>query len=381
MLRNGFLFLCALLLVGCAQSAIKDTPAASAAGHPFTLLLSSARFLELDSCGCSVVDWGGVEREWNATRVDRATDLSSRISLTSGPVFFPFTGVYDEKLQTNYREISEGEVDALGRLQTEAISISVEDLLLGVDHLRGLENRAKFKFTSANLYDPATDKPLFPRFVVLPKRDFNVVVIGLTHVGNAPVAKKAAAVVKDPIQALREVMKEIPTGPRLVVLLSTLDPKEQDQIADIAGVNVVVGSAGNSELMTGLQTRTDQLTFEPPNRGRSIARLTLDIPTLEGKPFHFYNAQVKAGMFTQHSALVARQDAFSKNPKRKNDPKLKEIDRDIARHRAVLQAKTTGPYTDYEFQIVPLDASHAGANELSEIATKYRALRPQTEFH
>jgi len=92
-----------------------------------------------------------------------------------------------------------------GRIGCDAVNVGEQDLVLGVDFLRELENTSSLPFTSANLTD-AKDRPLFKPYILKKIAGKTIGIFGVIGdtseiASNVKKTTGGAAVVQDSVKA------------------------------------------------------------------------------------------------------------------------------------------------------------------------------------
>ena len=371
-------------LIGCSQ--LERKPSADAVGASaapqVSILFTSARHLSLTPCGCSLLPLGGVDREWNFSKGWRASAAETKISLSAGTSFLPLTFQYNAKKNDVYFNSAKLLVEAWNSLSLSAIGPSAEDTRLGIGKLRALEALAKFPFVSTNLYQKKSRKPLFKKFLVVPANPAQIVVFALSHGFGAKVRTGKDVVVRDPVSSLREVMKEIPAGPRVLVVLSSLSKAQRLKLAaSVTEPLIILGGDETDVPSIVQQVSTTSIYLNPANRGRAVARLDLEISN-DGVAKKFYNYSISSEADDSKMMAAKSLGAIEK----KLTAKLSRVQRSelLAQkkkweqeyERAALIANTgTAPYLGFKASVTSLDADFGGdSTPLTEIVSKARVV-------
>ena len=336
----GFLVVLSFLS-GCASqtTASSDTSA-------MTLVFTNGRFLETESCDCSMLNWGGLEREWTWRQQLSGVSGEHSLSLTAGPNFVPHPLSAFSQEQTAMNARAERLLKSLAAMNFRALGVSYEDLQFGVAELKTLATQTPIAFVNANIVDKKSGTPLFAPFVEMEVAGTTLWVTGLSHRGT--VAASTGATVKDPAASLKAVLTAHPPGDRMVIVLSSLDATEREALAQVPRVNLILGAVAGEEIPGVEQLSSGQLFMSPPNRGRAVVTLKMDVPKSAGAKT-FFNAETNA-------ALMAKKQTL------KRDTKNRKIASDLKKIDAILNADT-GSAVEYEVTTTNLDNTYDAKSE------------------
>ena len=129
----------------------------------------------------------------------------------------------------------------------DAMAIGEGDLgQLGVDAIRGRIAEATFPCLSANAYLTEGDELLAQPYVILPRGERQIAVIGLTGPAEIPGIE-----IRDPIASVREVVAQIGEQADILILLSHTGLDTNKQIAQqIPELNLIVSGGGRTYTRT-----------------------------------------------------------------------------------------------------------------------------------
>lgn len=214
------------LLVGLA--ACSSAPPRASLDTPFHLVFSAHRMLELEPCGCTLVQLGGVDREANALKAFRSNADGPVFVLSAGTTFVP-----DELPKGATRQFLKLKrdtlVEAMNALGVQALAPSGEDASLGIDELKRLATAAKFPFLSANLVDK-NKQPIFPSHQWFSEKEKNILLIGLASPPTARYPLASAVTWVPPRVALQEVFAKLDHKPDRVVVLAPFASQEVERL-------------------------------------------------------------------------------------------------------------------------------------------------------
>ncbi len=330
--QRFFLTISGMLLVsGCASTPTKVVQAAPPS--QVSLIISGARNLELEPCGCTVSSFGGVEREAKLREDWQKLPDRSFLSLSVGTTFWPFE--YSASKKDLYLKKASFVVEAMNLLRINAFAPSATDLSFGVIQVQALQAAAKFPFVSTNILG-ADHKPLFNRFSRFETEAGTVSVVALASQGKGKDYEVANAE-----NALKEVWPEVMLRPGLVVLLSSLSSRELDAVlAKFPEIRVVV-DASPGEPRDVEMRGVSRIYVHPENRGRNLSRI--DIAGGSLKP-NFYNEDMQSFLSSQIYDL--RTATWALEDEAKSESKTKGLKAKLAYNRRKIALLQTNYVTD-----------------------------------
>jgi len=309
-------FTAALLLSACTgggPSAPQDLPPLPAADTPvlapeapgearaqreLTLVFTGDVQGEIEPCGCPTLPFGGFARRQR---------LLARLP-TVGPVFqldageLLVKGVSSDR--ADHRDRARLMLDLSAAVGVDAWVPGPSDLL-GLD-IAELQRRTAPRALSATWTD-ADDKLLFPPALVLERDGRRLGVIGLS---GTPAGVQAATgiQVRDPVQAARDALAELPADLDLVVALGNIDDAQADRVAqEVPGLAALLVTAGTS--YDDVRRVAGVPIIETPDRGRFLQVVDTH---LGSTPDHGLEQQPAAT--TWRSLLALRGQAAAGGP-------------------------------------------------------------------
>jgi len=197
----------------------------------------------IDQCGCPVNPTGGIGRR--ATYLHRAASASvPTLILDGGDVLGENNDV--ERLQTEYL------FQAMKRLGYHTIGVGPRDLSYGLRFLQESAERYGFVFTSANLIDDATGRPVLAPYTIEEVGSRSILgsrtgrrkvgLISVMGLDRAPLVQPTDPTFRldDPIEAVDRYVGELRGHVDLVVVMAYLDEGDVDRLLAVDGVDVVL---------------------------------------------------------------------------------------------------------------------------------------------
>lgn len=358
---------------GCSSAPSRALPR-------LAIAFQANRFLELEPCGCSLENLGGVEREFNAlAQWRKSLNGATPLILATGSNFVPMTK-YESKNQAHYLVKASFLVDAMNELGIQALAPSSDDLAIGLDSIRELEKKAKFKFLSANLADSKTGKPLFTPSLTIHAADRKILLVGLTHGKSSAYPLPREAQVRDPRAGLREALQNAGAVDLVVVLSSFPSAERRSLAADFPEVQLWIGGGPEEDTsFVATQTSAKQLAANSHQRGRGL--MTLDIDLVSPSGFKgFFNHDAEVIYRSIRSQATAELEAAEANLKSNKDAsKRTALEKRIATERKRVADLGSFPreagagVSVYESKALPVNDSYIEPkNSLSELIEKYK---------
>jgi len=289
-------FLVLAVLGGCTSAPSK-----------FVLGVSSNRFSDIERCGCSAQDLGGIDREVNLLEQYKSERNLSVTYLVTGTTLVTQPQNFKPSRIKRYLSKAGYVVEALNLMGASYYAPSIQDLSLGVDAIRGLEQKAKFKFLSANLFqlkDGKMQASLFKPYEEVNLAGAQVLFIGLSGKGN-PVYKVDSMVgFKPPKEALKAVFEKVdPTG-KFVVLLSSLPEVELKEVqAEFPQIQFYAGGSDQRATLDLEYPSRKTVYGNPSARGRDV----LIVEVGAKLPFDEFYSEKGAQFATERKVLLDDQ--------------------------------------------------------------------------
>jgi len=262
-----------------------------------TIVYSSDILGELDNCGCSEGQFGGLPRKAAALDVIRQA-VAHAIHLDAGNLFFQKAPQNDiERSQMLLK--SEYIVKGYNTMGCEALNIGQTDLLLGLDALQQLQHQALFPFVSSNIFYRATGKPVFKQSSICQVDGLKVAILGVCP-PDAPHAD--SLVIADPADAVREALKTVESQSDMVILLSTCGMETDKRLAaQFPAVRIIVSGNTGTESLTGTMSAPIAVV-SVKKQGQHLGRLDV---TIEQSPF------ASIASLTFNSSLIPLNDKLT----------------------------------------------------------------------
>lgn len=284
-------------------AACSSVPPRASLETPFHLLFTSHRMLELEPCGCTLVQLGGVDRESNALKAYRGHADGPVFVLSAGSTFVPDElpkGVTHQFLQLKRDTL----IEAMNALGVQALAPSGEDASLGVEELKRLAAAAKFPFLSANLVDK-NKKSIFPSHQWFTQDEKNILVIGLATPASARYPLASAITWLPARVALQDVFAKLDRKADRVVVLAPLAGQELERLSvEFPQVHFFLGGLPvDASPDTAARPTPTSLNMASVSRGRGMIWVRSDL----GKPMtKFFSEDVARGQRDFEDVLKSR---------------------------------------------------------------------------
>lgn len=252
------------------------TPAASdprpaapvAGGESIVLLGTTADRGELEPCGCSQAQKGGLARR--ATLADSIRALGRPVLLVDAGDHTHPASEWDERLNQFQRR-------AMAEMGYDALTLGELELERGAGYVRAILDSTRVPITLANVRFRATDQPVAPASVTVTRGGTRVAVIGLLAPELAADSTAAADfIVEDPVATAAALIPELRRTHQLVIVLAHLTPAAAralpEQVPGIDGV--VLGHERNPVAPAKLGSA---VTLTSGERGQWLAYARLGV--------------------------------------------------------------------------------------------------------
>jgi 2',3'-cyclic-nucleotide 2'-phosphodiesterase (5'-nucleotidase family) len=239
------------------------------------------------------------------------------------------------------------------RLGETAINVGDLDLILGLGFLRQ-EASEGLPLISANLLDPAEQKPVFPPYVIREVSGLKIAFFGLLSKDFGPQIPKTVKdqiLVKDPSETAREMVPKLRAQADLVVLLSDLGlDGDRELVKAASGIDFVLGGHDGRYIKWPDQENGTYIV-QSYKKGMYLGQLTL---TFEKPGLPFQDLGKKEQIELQIHNLERRISALQEIQKRKPNP---GIDRTIQ--------SVTGEKEERQRELDRLGATSASGNRFT----------------
>ncbi len=346
LVRAGFgILLCWGLLVSCASTRTTSS-------NKSLFIISANRQLELEPCGCSILQYGGIDREANAVRDLRSKARGDVFYFSAGTAFVPEKP--SPALTPEFQKVKREELlAAWNELGLRALAVSGDDAALGEQELRRLASGAKFPFLSANLLT-AKGERLFPSHLVFSSGAAKILVIGLSSPAGAIYEPAEGLRIAPASEALDSVFRDFKDRADLVVLLQSLPEQERTSLRKRYGqISIFLGgTATETPDSHARQTAPGVLHATSLAQGRGLAWVEVD-----SKPApYFLNPELAANQ-REYLQVLEATGKFYEKPKLTKSEKAKyeQWKRDYAFYTS-LPLKITPEANLYESAAFALNA-------------------------
>lgn len=366
-MKIKFIAVC-LLVAGCASKPTDPQKEGTTAAEKtsLTLLFSQQRKLNIEPCGCSLGQLGGLEREYNYLKKIRSTGVDPIYLVGSGG-FVPEDGFKARDLK-RYRSKAETITEALAKFRVGAIVPDQGDLVIGIKTAQQLSRKFGVPFVSSNLVDAKTQKPLFLDKISLPFGKSNLVILGISGKDTAinPEGKKALVV--EPRTALQKALTGLNVNDTFVAVVHSLDQEEAlDLMKEFPQVAFWLGGNRGVKPDEIFQYSKAAVSAEVRGFGHSILRFDLEpkLPVSE-----LYHAELRRFQLDKLQLLNEKKQTLAKSPGSPVEA-AESIERRVILLGQVTE-KPQGTATTYKFERIDFGSDFAGANELQPILDRSR---------
>ncbi len=184
---------------------------------------------------------------------------------------------YSSQLDLDLAKINaEGLIEAYNDLGYEAVGISEIDLAGGINFLKLLAEKSKFPWISANIVDSKNNHCLFVPYIIKNKNGIRIAITGLAGTGAADDTNKNVGYkTLGWSEVLPRLLKEISSQTDLCILLSSLSPRENEQISkQLPSINIII-QAGRYSLNRTPLLINNTLICQTEKQGKYIGQLRI----------------------------------------------------------------------------------------------------------
>jgi hypothetical protein len=243
----------------------------------------------IDVCGCKQkkVKQGSLSRRSTIIKTLRAQGKPF-VLLDGGSCLFPIQDNTPKDFEKN-QMLSKAFVivESMNRMGYQAMAVGTSDLLLGLDTLKSVAERARFPFLSANFLGP-DGKRVFPASAVVEVAGVRVGIIGLI-IGtlNPRYLEKLApgCRVVDPVQAAKDIVAQQKGSVDIFVALSHVRKEENEALgAQVPEIGIIFDpniNFGNHSIflpdpLSSVDRYAKALVVRADGEGMRIARVDVE---------------------------------------------------------------------------------------------------------
>ncbi len=335
--------------------------------QPLSIAFTQARSLEIEPCGCSFGQAGGVVREMNALTKWKSEPGRQWLQLSGGTTFVPVQGKVNSAFHARKAKAL---VEAMNILGVSALAPGAKDFGLSLSDLQSWKEQSNFKWISTNVFDKKTGKTAFEPIVWV-NWDKQAIAIVSASRGGVPEAFELRA----PEQSIRDALKD--RKPDMLVVLSELNGLERTRLSKAFAFRMVIlGQEGDLSTDSVTQWDAETLFQSPLSRGRTISRLDLN---LSGDAHWFsplaqdeYRAAMKGWIASESNFKAQLKKAPTDTPLHKSlAESWFEVNHSLARANEILSVKSGAAFSGES--VLLGDAWIEPANSLSKVVQKFHA--------
>jgi 2',3'-cyclic-nucleotide 2'-phosphodiesterase (5'-nucleotidase family) len=259
-----------LALAGLLLAALVSLPSRSAPARALVVFATGANRGELEPCGCSPAQKGGLAR--------RAALVDS-LRRTAGPAILLDCGDHthaDRERDERLNGFIRWAMDSMGY---DAMTLGELELGRGAAYVKAMLDSVRTPITLANVRFRASGEPVGERSLVIRRGETTCAVLGLIGPDLLPTGFDTLAggfEVADPVATARELVPELRPQADFVIVLAHLAPGAARALADqVPGVDLVVLGHEQGPLPAAGST-TGAATAASGERGQWLSRTQLE---------------------------------------------------------------------------------------------------------
>lgn len=322
MLKKFPAALCLLCLAACALPGCVHR--FGRAGG-ITVLFSNDIRGEFENCGCDDGQLGGLARKARLLKLE-ARSSPGMLRLDAGNLFFARRP--DQAFEAREFLLKAGYiVSAYNAMGCDALNISENDLLLGMDALERLRGSAAFSFVSSNILWRDSGEHVFEPAVIRQAGGMRVAILGVCPPDGVFMPRLR---IQDPAAAIRSTVEALGGRSDFVIVLSGLGLERDRELArQVAGIGLII-SARADRLLERAVAEGPTTIVQAFNRGQYVGRVTVR-PAGGGFRVSYRPVALAPGLGEEKSIVklendykvqvtAMNQQAFFKARMRRSDP-------------------------------------------------------------
>jgi 2',3'-cyclic-nucleotide 2'-phosphodiesterase (5'-nucleotidase family) len=236
---------------------------------------------------------------------------------------------------------------AYSRMGYQAVNIGSDDLLAGIEFLKGLQKGIHLPFLSANLLDGEAGKPIFKSHMIVDLGELRVGIFGLTSdVRQNEGVTAEGYFISNPIAAAKGIIAELTKECNVILALSNLGSlKEYHKLVqEVEGIHFIIGSGGKGSTRQIIRSDGDRnaFLFQARPKGQYLGRI--DLKVVKGSR-NFVDRGQKANLERQINSIERQLDSYRRGtgraksiPQDKREGYIKKLDEFRKRTKARLKA-------------------------------------------
>ena len=253
---------------------------------------------------------------------------------------------------------------AYQRMGYQAINIGSDDLLAGIEFLKGLQKGIHLPFLSANLLDGEAGKPIFKSHVIVDSGGIRVGIFGLTSdVRQKEGVTPEGYFISDPIVAAKRIAAELARECDIIVSLSNLGSFKgyNKLVQQVKDIHFIIGSGGKGSFHQTIRSDRDRkaFLFQARPKGQYLGRINLKV--VKGSR-NFVDLSQKANLERQINSIERQLDSYRRGTgraksiprdkregyiknleesRKRTESRLKELERDSSRNTTFSHTTTS----------------------------------------
>jgi len=236
---------------------------------------------------------------------------------------------------------------AYSRMGYQAVNIGSDDLLAGIEFLKGLQKETHLPFLSANLLDGEAGKPIFKSHVIMDFEGIRIGIFGLTSdIRQNEGVTPEGYLISNPIEAAKGMVAELTKKCDIIVALSNLGSlKEYHTLGKgVEGIHFIIGSGGKGSTRQIIRSKGDRnvFLFQGRPKGQYLGRI--DLKVVKGSR-NFVDLRQKANLERQINSIEGQLDSYRRGtgraksiPQDKREVYIEKLEEFRKRTKARLKA-------------------------------------------
>jgi 2',3'-cyclic-nucleotide 2'-phosphodiesterase (5'-nucleotidase family) len=306
-----------IVVTGCSSTGPSGEREPSS-NKALQLTVTSHRFLELEPCGCSLLDYGGMARELNLLN-------QSRAAVGADNSWHFYTGVTFSRMPAEKSKLSPAELEkkqavelaALNVINPKALLFDADDFGFGVKRVEAWKATAKFPFINASIVTKSSGKSYFDGHLTAQWNGKDILIVGISEPPSKASLLPKELSWRKPGAAMDATFKAAGNKFDLVVVLASLNKTQRAEVLKTVGNLPVIflgGPRGAMENASAQRESANSAYLNAMERGRAVGKIQLTWPPGDAQPTRIqspYYPAAPAGVASIE--ITSSMDGITKN--------------------------------------------------------------------
>ncbi|MBI4402912.1 MAG: hypothetical protein HY537_02050 [Deltaproteobacteria bacterium] len=266
-------FVAVFFLIGCTHQDVVKSPSEA---KPVKLRFQNMVGLELSTAGCSILDFGGLDRLCEYA-LERSTDIFFQVGPAFSRIIAPTENVDGDTLR-KHRAIL---WDEWSRQGVSFYAVSVLDLVPSLVEFESVARNGNIKLISTNLVTPDKARTLFEPYYIVTVGDKPLVFLSFTE----PTASDAASwLVEDISISFKKILPALPKETEVYHVTGSLSASTRKKLALLSDKPIIFvgGKLTEQNTVSIVRESANSYWIKCPDLGRGLGEIEL-VPAKDNK--------------------------------------------------------------------------------------------------